>query len=576
MAMKPALTLRLGQQLRMTPQLQQAIKLLQLSTLDLQQEIQEALDSNLMLEELSGDDDQGGEPTSLDGGDDYSEQGNHNDQSNQSDTSEYAERADTGQDIEQTDNSADPHDNTNLDRDFDAAGDYEGSDYDGGDYDGSDGFDNSSESAAAAEHHDPEFDGDYQPDTSDQLASDKIVEDLPVDSLWEDVWDDVPLSGNFNSGEDNDDDYIDTRNTISASLQSHLEEQLNLQRMTEVDELIALAIVDGLDKNGVLTVSLDDILASVPVEYDCEMDEVIAVLHLIQHLDPVGVAARDLRECLIIQLKHLPQETPWRTEAITVVSDHIASLASRDYALLIRKTRLKEDELRQVIALIRTLNPRPGADIAPTNTEYVEPDVIVSKKNGRWTVELNPKSAPRIRVNPQYASMVKRADSSSDNTYLKNHLQEARWFIKSLQQRNDTLLKVSSKIVEYQRGFLEYGEQAMKPLVLHDIASAVDLHESTISRVTTQKYMHTPAGVFELKYFFSSHVSTQAGGEVSSTAIRSLIKQLVAEENPKKPLSDSKIASLLADQEIMVARRTIAKYRESLMIPPSNERKQLV
>jgi RNA polymerase sigma-54 factor len=567
MAMKPALALRLGQQLRMTPQLQQAIKLLQLSTLDLQQEIQEALDSNLMLEELSGDDDHGGEPTSLDGSDDLADAGNHNDQSNQSDTSEYTERADTGQDIEQSDTSSDSQDSSSPDGDFDS----------GSDYDASNDFADSPGTAAdTTEQHDPEFDGDYEPDTSDHLASDKIVDDLPVDSVWEDVWDDAPLSGNFNSGEDNDDDYIDTRNAISTSLQSHLEEQLNLQRMTEVDELIAIAIVDGLDKNGVLTVSLEDILASVPAEYGCEMDEVMAVLHLIQHLDPVGVAARDLRECLIIQLKNLPDDTPWRLEAITVVGDHIASLASRDYALLIRKTRLKEDELRQVIALIQTLNPRPGADIAPTNTEYVEPDVIVSKKNGRWTVELNPKSAPRIRVNPQYASMVKRADSSSDNTYLKNHLQEARWFIKSLQQRNDTLLKVSSKIVEYQRGFLEYGEQAMKPLVLHDIASAVDLHESTISRVTTQKYMHTPAGVFELKYFFSSHVSTQAGGEVSSTAIRSLIKQLVAAENPKKPLSDSKIANLLADQEIMVARRTIAKYRESLMIPPSNERKQLV
>ena len=241
-----------------------------------------------------------------------------------------------------------------------------------------------------------------------------------------------------------------------------------------------------------------------------------------------------------------------------------------------RKLKLKENDLKEVIDLIQTLNPRPGADVVSTNTEYIEPDVIVSRNNDRWKVELNPATAPRIRVNPGYASMVKRADSSSDNTYLKNNLQEARWFIKSLQQRNDTLLRVSTKIVEFQRGFFEYGEEAMKPLVLHDIADAVDLHESTISRVTTQKYMHTPNGVFELKYFFSSHVSTQSGGEVSSTAIRALIKKLVAEENPKKPLSDSKIAKILEDQDINVARRTIAKYRESLMIPPSNERKQLI
>ncbi|MDZ7686852.1 MAG: RNA polymerase factor sigma-54 [Gammaproteobacteria bacterium] len=245
--------------------------------------------------------------------------------------------------------------------------------------------------------------------------------------------------------------------------------------------------------------------------------------------------------------------------------------------MLLRKARLKEAELKSVIELIQSLNPRPGSDFAADDTEYVDPDVIVTKLKGRWVVELNPKSAPKIRVNPEYASLVKRADNSQDNQYLKDHLQEARWFIKSLQQRNDTLLKVASKIVEFQRGFFEYGEQAMKPLVLHDIAEAVDLHESTISRVTTQKYMYTPLGVFELKYFFSSHVGTQSGsGEVSSTAIRALIKRLVSEENPRKPLSDSKIASLLADQNIKVARRTIAKYRESLMIPPSNERKQLV
>ena len=222
------------------------------------------------------------------------------------------------------------------------------------------------------------------------------------------------------------------------------------------------------------------------------------------------------------------------------------------------------------------MNPRPCAGIATDDTEYVDPDVIVTKKDDRWTVELNPKSAPRIRINPEYSSLIKRADSSPDNTYLKDQMQEARWFIKSLQQRNDTLMRVATKIVEVQRGFLEYGESAMKPLVLHDIAEAVDLHESTISRVTTQKSMHTPSGVFELKYFFSSHVSTNSGGEVSSTAIRALIKELVAAENPRKPLSDSKIAVLLADQNIKVARRTIAKYRESLMIPPSNERKQLV
>jgi len=527
MAMKPVLALRLGQQLRMTPQLQQAIKLLQLSTFDLQQEIQEALDSNLMLEEAS-ESDATDESTSLDTPEETIE----------------GLAAESNAEISVDAGSSDA---------------------------------NKAEDQPDELPTNPELDGDAVLDTSDQITSEIISDDLPIDSVWEDVWDDTP-TGSYSGSDDDGDNYLENQNASSASLQTHIEEQLSLINLSEVDQMIAMSIVDGLDDNGVMTISLEEVLQSIPSnEADpVEMDEVEAVLHLIQHLDPVGIAARDLSECLAIQLMQLPPRTPWRQEALVVVKDHLSSLANRDYAYLIRKTRLKEPDLKSVIDLIQTLNPRPGSDFNQTKTEYIEPDVMVSKKNGRWTVELNPKSAPRIRVNTEYASMVRRADSSSDNTYLKNHLQEAKWFIKSLQQRNDTLLKVSTKIVEFQRGFFEYGEQAMKPLVLHDIAEAVELHESTISRVTTQKYMHTPAGVFELKYFFSSHVSTHAGGEVSSTAIRALIKKLVVEENPRKPLSDSKIANMLADQDIKVARRTIAKYRESLMIPPSNERKQLV
>jgi RNA polymerase sigma-54 factor len=241
-----------------------------------------------------------------------------------------------------------------------------------------------------------------------------------------------------------------------------------------------------------------------------------------------------------------------------------------------RRLRLKESQLGQVVALIQSLDPRPGDKIATADTQYITPDVYVQKVNGRWRVELNPDTLPRLRINSHYASLIKRADNSADNTYLKDNLQEARWFLKSLQSRNETLMKVASRIVEYQQGFLEYGEEAMKPLVLHEIATAVEMHESTISRVTTNKYMHTPAGVFELKYFFSSHVGTDTGGECSSTAIRAIIKKTVAAENPSKPLSDSKIAQLLVEQGVNVARRTIAKYRESLGIPPSNERKRLV
>ena len=253
-------------------------------------------------------------------------------------------------------------------------------------------------------------------------------------------------------------------------------------------------------------------------------------------------------------------------------------LGNRDYALLMRRTKLKEAELGEAIAIIESLDPRPGANISPPSTTYIVPDVFVSKNNesGKWKVELNPDTAPKIRINNNYASLVKRADASDDNNYLKDNLQEAKWFIKSLQSRNETLMKVSTRIVEHQKDFLEYGEEAMKPLILHNIAEAVSMHESTISRVTTHKYMHTPKGIFELKYFFSSHVSTKGGGECSSTAIRAIIKKLIAAENVKKPLSDSKITDLLDEKGINVARRTIAKYRESLSIPPSNARKRLV
>jgi RNA polymerase sigma-54 factor len=261
-----------------------------------------------------------------------------------------------------------------------------------------------------------------------------------------------------------------------------------------------------------------------------------------------------------------------------VISEHIDLLGNRDYAQLMRRTKFKEGELSEAITIIESLNPRPGASICPPSTSYVVPDVIVSKdsSSGKWKVELNPETAPKIRINSGYAALVKRADTSDDNNYLRDNLQEAKWFIKSLQSRNETLMKVSTRIVEHQKGFLEYGEEAMKPLVLHDIAEAVSMHESTISRVTTQKYMHTPRGIFELKYFFSSHVSTKGGGECSSTAIRAIIRKLVAAENTNKPLSDSKITNLLEEKGINVARRTIAKYRESLSIPPSNERKRLV
>jgi len=523
MAMKPSLTLRMSQQLRMTPQLQQAIRLLQLSTIDLQQEIQEALESNLMLEEVAPEDDRIEEidtPEPAKGDDE-----------------EFADPVMGSAETESADDAEEPVIPT-----------------------------------------DPEIDGDPVPDTSEEITSETMLDDLPVDTVWEDVWDEQPsYAPALTATPDDDENYLDSRSYEAISIQDHLLDQLNLINQSDNDQLIAFTIIDALDHEGMLTLSVEELLAGFPQELEIELDEVDAVLHLIQHLDPVGVAARDLSECLVIQLRQLPEDAKWRQPAIKIADEHLNLLANRDFNQLIRKTHLKEQDLAEVVKLIQQLNPKPGAQIAPGKTEYVDPDVLVTKQNGRWKVELNPNTAPRIRVNPGYAAMVKRADNSADNTYLRNHLQEARWFIKSLQQRNETLLKVTSKIVEYQRGFLEYGPEAMKPLVLHDIARAVDMHESTISRVTTQKYMRTPAGVFELKYFFSSHVSTHGGGgEVSSTAIRALIKKLVSEESPRKPLSDNKIAALLAEQDIKVARRTIAKYRESLMIPPSNERKRLL
>jgi len=519
--MKASLQLRLGQSLTMTPQLQQAIRLLQLSTLDLQQEIQEALESNPMLEVTE------------------------NEESSQSNSSN---EENTG-----NENNSEPNKTT--------------------------------EKEASAE---VKSEGTEEIMNSEDW-SDAIPTDLPVDTAWDDIY---PNNAPTGPAPEEDTDF-ESRNSVGESLQDHLLWQLNLTPMSDTDKLIAISLIDSINTDGYLSDTIEDIhsglLESISPRDDSndafdsslddleiELDEVQAVLKRIQHFDPPGVASRDLQECLLTQLNQLPSDTPWLPQAKLVISHYLNLLGNRDYAQLIRRSRIKEEDLKLVIQLIQSLNPRPGEHISDSTPEYVVPDVFVKKVNERWKVELNPEIAPKIRVNSGYASLVKRADSSADNTYMKDQLQEAKWFIKSLQSRNETLLKVSSKIVEHQQGFLDHGEEAMKPLVLHNIAEAVEMHESTISRVTTQKFMHTPRGIFELKYFFSSHVSTASGGECSSTAIRAIIKKLVAAEAPKKPLSDSKIANILDDQGIKVARRTIAKYREAMSIPPSNERKRLV
>ena len=513
--MKVSLQLKLGQQLTMTPQLQQAIRLLQLSTLDLQQEIQEALESNPMLEVL--DDNNETPETSQDS----------NSQSNSDENNSQASN-------DNKDDSQEP------------------------------GVDAQQEALPS------------EPETVSEEWSDSIPDDLPVDTAWDDIY---PNNAPVGPASDDENSAFENRNSSSESLSDHLQWQLNLTPMTDRDNFIAVSIIDSTNLDGYLACPIEEVHEGLHNTEDndpIELDEVQAVLKRVQHFDPPGVFARDLPECLLLQLRQLDKDTTWLPQAKLVISHYLNLLGNRDYAQLMRRSRLKEHELKEVIKLIQSLNPKPGESIAAAEPEYIVPDVIVKKEKGRWRVELNPEIAPKIRVNNNYASFIKRADSSNDNTFMKDQLQEAKWFNKSLQSRNETLLKVSSKIVAHHQGFLDYGDEAMKPLILHDIAEAVEMHESTISRVTTQKYMHTPRGIFELKYFFSSHVSTTSGGECSSTAIRAIIRKLIAAENPKKPLSDSKIADLLKEQGINVARRTIAKYREAMSVPPSNERKRLV
>ena len=496
--MKQSLQLRIGQSLTMTPQLQQAIKLLQLSSLELQTEIQAILDANPLLEQ----DDNLGEITVID---------------------PDANRGDgvNGEDI--------------------------------------------------TEFRTPES------KISENRAEQVLPDELEIDARWEQIYDNLPSSPgqSASSGLDNR-DMFENQAGVEDTLKTHLTWQLDCSHLSETDHDIGLTIIDSIDDNGYLTESIEEIHEGLLQQHDTlEVDEVEAVLHLVQRFDPVGVAASSPSDCMAIQLGQYDPETPHLAKARVLVEKYLEQLASNDVALLKRRLQASDTELAEIIKLIQSTNPHPGHSISQNHAEYVVPDVFVSKHSGRWRVSVNPDHAPRLRVNDQYASLIKRSDSSEQNTYLKDHLQEARWFIKSLQSRNETMLRVATAIVERQHAFLDYGEEAMQPMVLRDIAELLEMHESTISRVTTHKYMHTPRGIFEFKYFFSSHVGTADGGECSATAIRAIIKKFVGAEKPEKPLSDNKIAILLGDQGINVARRTVAKYREALNIPPSNERKRL-
>lgn len=490
--MKMSLGLKIGTSLSLTPQLQQAIRLLQLSSLELEQEIQVQLDSNPLLEVVD-------------------------DQPDATPVDEYLPEQ-------------------------------------------------------AHEH-------DYadQTDVDVQMAESRLDVELPVDTQWDDVFSHQSTalaSPEFEEREDN--------RCAEQTIVDHLLWQLNLSPFSPVDRLIAQCIIDAIDDRGYLIAEMDELLDAVNQQLEnidniepVEQDEVEMVLKRIQHFDPIGVAARNLSECLSLQLKALPERVTERAAALRVLQHH-ELLVSNELARLLRATQLTEPELHAALLLIKSLDPYPGLKFQSNDDSHQVPDVIVRQKSGRWEVQLNTDILPKLRVNPFYAGMIKRADQSADNQYLRQNMQEARNFIKSIDERHKTLLKVATCIVEHQRAFLEHGPEAMRPLILRDIADETELHESTVSRVTTQKFMLTPRGLFELKYFFSSHVGTSTGGECSSTAIRAMIKKMISEENPRKPLSDNVIAEKLQATGIDVARRTVAKYRESLNIASSSERKRLI
>lgn len=473
--LKPSLQLKIGQQLTMTPQLQQAIRLLQLPVVDLQSQIQEALEENVMLESAE---------ESLD--------------STATETQE-PEAADT---------------------------------------DGS-----------------PEVEVNWN-DTAT----------LPIpESSWSSS---TGPRSNEHRGPINQ----DFAPRAGQTLQEHLLWQLQMERFDQREFAIGRAIIDAVNDDGYLEDPLASLCDLLRPELEVDEPEVEAVLLRVQQFDPAGVASRDVAECLEIQLDQLDEETSGLELARQIIRHGLDDLGAQRYAGLRRRLACNEQQFEEALLLVRSLHPRPGSSVHAADSEYVIPDVFVRKIDDRWIVEINGSVVPELRVNQSYAGLVSR---NSDHAILKTQLQEARWLVRSLEIRNETVLKVAATIVERQHEFLEKGDEAMRPMILKDVAQILDMHESTISRVTTGKYMHTPRGVFEFRYFFSSHVGGGDGEEISSTAIRAMIRKLIAAENPGKPLSDNKIASSLAADGINVARRTVAKYRESMSIPSSSERKRL-
>ena len=470
---KQGLQLKISQQLSMTPQLQLAIRMLQLSTLELRQEIQTALENNPLLEIA----------------DQYDEIN--------------VEQQDLGENI----------------------------------------------------------------DTREALDSQEIPEVIPLDASLDDIYTAGTPSGTYSDYRT--DELPIYQGETHETLHDYLNWQLDLTPFSDIDRAIALSIIEAIDDRGYLTVSSEEILDEQG-NNEIELDEVEAVLKRIWHFDPIGVGARTLQECLIIQIQHLTPPALVKE----IIDNYLDLLANHDYRTLKKQLNASDEQLKEAIDFIQHLQPYPGDSVNTTPPDYIIPDVVVKKIAGKWIAELNSDTVPTLRINQQYAAMEK-ISNESDSQYIRSNLQEANWFIKSVENRNETLLKVSQFIVEHQQAFFENGAEYMKPMILSDVAEAIDMHESTISRVTTQKYLQCPTGIFELKFFFSSHVNTESGGEASSTAIRALIKKYISEEDAKKPLSDSKLVSILENQGIIIARRTVAKYREALSIPPSNQRKQL-
>jgi RNA polymerase sigma-54 factor len=484
--MRPSLQLRVSQQLTLTPQLQQAIRLLQLSTQDIHQEVARMLEENPMLETA-----------------DESASGTFSHPATPLTPGSAANAAEP----EQTDSSESGTDNFDLDT-----------------------FGNGSA--------------------------------------------DWNSGGGVSRGTDDEDDSFPEQAAEQASLREHLHVQLTTSSLDEKDRKVVGLLIDALDENGYLAQDLEELAELLPAELDITLDDLETALVQLQHMDQPGLGARNLGECLALQLKALPEDTPQRDLAIRVVTSHLDALAAHDFARIKKHLHCSNDELRTAQQLITGLNPKPGSDFNQSVADYVVPDVIVEKHNNRWRARINPDAMPKLRVNDIYANILQQR-GEKNSSQLATQLQEAKWLIKNLQQRFETILRVAQAIVERQSNFFEHGEIGMRPLVLREIADSLEMHESTVSRSTTQKFMLTPRGIYEFKYFFGSGLSTESGGTCSSTAIRELIKQLVRTEDGRKPLTDSRMSEILAQQGIVVARRTIAKYREALHILPVNLRKSL-